>query len=64
MHPATASIILSSESIFAVVGGAIILREVLTRQQIIGCSLIFIAVILAQLPEFKHSRLAAATEVK
>ena len=64
MHPATASIILSSESIFAVVGGAIILKEVLTKQQIIGCSLIFIAVILAQLPDFKRSPLPADVEVK
>ena len=48
-NPAVASIILSLESVFGVIGGAIILGEVMTPREYIGCIIVFIAVILSQL---------------
>lgn len=48
--PTLASLILSLESVFAVVGGAIILNESLTGRESLGCLLIFIGVLLAQIP--------------
>ena len=46
--PADAAIILSMESVFAALGGFIILREALLPIQILGCVLIFAAVIWSQ----------------
>lgn len=43
-----ATMIMSLESVFALISGVIILKEELTLRLIIGCSLIFIAVICAQ----------------
>lgn len=48
--PTIASLILSLESVFAVLAGAVILGEVLTSREKIGCILIFVAIIIAQIP--------------
>lgn len=50
MKPAVASLILSLESVISVLAGWVILKEVLTGRQFLGCALVFAAVILAQLP--------------
>ena len=50
-EPTAASLILSLESVFAVISGAILLGERMTSYEILGCAVIFIAVILAQLPQ-------------
>lgn len=50
MKPAVASLILSLESVISVLAGWIILHEVLTGRQFLGCVLVFAAVILAQIP--------------
>ncbi len=50
MKPTVASLILSLESVISVLAGWVILHEVLTGRQLIGCFLVFAAVILAQLP--------------
>ncbi len=47
--PAAASLILSLESVFGVVGAAIILDEVMLPREYIGCVIVFAAVILSQL---------------
>ena len=47
-----ASMIMSLESVFALLGGVIVLKEDLTLRLIIGCCLIFIAIICAQI-DFK-----------
>ncbi len=47
--PADAAILLSMESVFAALFGWIILREGLTATQLLGCALMFLAVILAQM---------------
>lgn len=50
MKPAVASLILSLESVISVLAGWVILKEVLTGRQLLGCALVFGAVILAQIP--------------
>lgn len=45
-----ASILLSLESVFAVLSGWLILGQILTLREIFGCALVFAAIILAQLP--------------
>ena len=53
LEPTTASIIMSMESVVAVICGAVILKETMTFWEISGCVLMFIAVTLSQLPEKK-----------
>ena len=48
-HPSHAAIVLSLETVFAAVGGWIILGEVLALRGFIGCVLIFVGIILSQL---------------
>lgn len=50
-NPAVVSLIMSLESVFAALGGAIILKERLSPRELIGCVLMAIAVVLAQLPD-------------
>ncbi|MBR2344888.1 MAG: DMT family transporter [Lentisphaeria bacterium] len=50
LHPVTATLLMSLESVFAVLGGWLFLNEKLARHEQVGCIVIFIAVILAQLP--------------
>ena len=53
--PTIASLILSLESVFSVLAGWVILHEALSPREILGCVLVFIAIILVQLPEKKKS---------
>jgi drug/metabolite transporter (DMT)-like permease len=50
LDSSTASLIMSLESVFAVLCGAIVLQERMTAWEILGCGLVFLAVVLAQLP--------------
>lgn len=52
--PTVASLILSLESVFSVLTGWVILGEKLSGRELFGCVLVFIAVILAQLPKKKR----------
>jgi drug/metabolite transporter (DMT)-like permease len=54
VHPATASIILSTASVFAVIWGCLLLDEHYSWQNLIGCGLIFAAVLLVQFPAGKN----------
>ena len=47
----TAAIIMSSEAVFCSIGSAWILHEIMPIRSYIGCILVFIGIILAQLPE-------------
>ena len=49
--PADAALLLSLESVFAVLAGWLLLNEMLTILQLIGCALIFSAVLLSQFKE-------------
>ena len=51
-----ASLIMSLESVFATLAGWLILKEVLSTKELIGCGLVFAAVILTQLPTPKKKR--------
>ena len=48
--PTPASILMSTESLFGVLGATIFLSEILSARQYIGCAVVFLAVILSQLP--------------
>ena len=50
LAPTVASLIMSLESVFATLAGWVILKEVLSTKEFIGCGLVFAAVILTQLP--------------
>lgn len=49
-NPTIAVLILSLESCFSVLGGFLILHETLSARELFGCALMFVAIILAQLP--------------
>ncbi len=55
-EPAFASIILSTESMFSIIGGALILGETMTARGYVGCGLIFAGVILTQVKIFKRKK--------
>ncbi len=50
LNPTVASLIMSLESVFSVLSGWLVLGEVLSVSEGIGCILVFAAVILAQIP--------------
>ncbi len=50
VNPTVASLLMSLESVFAVIGGFFILHETITIRELIGCVLMFAAIILSQLP--------------
>ena len=49
-NPTVATLLMSLESVFAAVFGALFLKEILSPRELIGCVLVFAAVILAQIP--------------
>ncbi len=53
LNPSVASLIMSLESVFSVLAGLVILGELLTLKETIGCLLLFAAVVLAQINIFK-----------
>ncbi len=53
-EPAVASISMSLESVFAALGGWLISGNALSNREIFGCALVFVAIITAQLGDFKR----------
>ena len=49
INPAIASLLMSLESVFSVLAGMLILHETMTGREILGCVLVFGAVIFAQM---------------
>ncbi len=49
--PTVASLLMSMESVFSALAGWILLHQVLSGRELLGCGIMFAAVILAQLPE-------------
>lgn len=49
--PTVASMILCLESVFAVIAGMLLLGESMSIREIIGCVIMFAAIVVAQLPE-------------
>lgn len=51
LPPAPAALIMSLESVFAALGGWLFLKEAMATEELIGCVLVFSAVILSQFPD-------------
>ncbi len=49
LDPAIASIVMSFESVFAALAGWIILREAMSARELIGCALMFAAIVISQI---------------
>ena len=58
--PTVASLLMSLESVFAVLGGALLLHERLSGRELLGCVIMFIAIILVQIPMPKRERALSA----
>ena len=50
-NPTVATLLLSLESVFSVLTGWAVLHQKLSVRELCGCLLIFVAVVLAQLPD-------------
>ena len=55
LEPTTASLIMSLESVFAALGGWLILHNTMTARELCGCVLVFAGVIISQLPTKKQT---------
>lgn len=51
--PTVASLLMSLESVFAVLAGALLLHERMSGREALGCAILFAATLLVQLPEKK-----------
>lgn len=51
LNPTVASLLMSLESVFAALTGWLVLHERLSARELLGCVLVFVAIILSQLPE-------------
>lgn len=55
-NPTVDSIIMSLETVFALIGGVIILKDKIEIQELIGCIIMFSAIILSQIPFKKNKK--------
>ena len=60
MNPAVATLIMCLESVFSALGGWLLLHQSLSLREVLGCALIFTAVVLAQLPDRQPADSTAA----
>ena len=56
IHPAVAALILSLESVFSALSGFLFLHQGMSGRELLGCGLMFLAIILAQMPDFREKR--------
>lgn len=56
LNPAVASVAMSLESVVSVIAGWILLGQMLGGREIFGCVLMFIAIIIAQLPDREYTK--------
>ena len=54
VEPSVASMILSLESCFSVIAGFLLLGTALSLRELLGCAVMFIGIIITQLPERKE----------
>jgi len=50
LNPTVATLIMCLESVFALLSGYLILHEILLPKELLGCALVLVSVVLAQLP--------------
>ena len=48
--PTVASLLMSLESVFAVIAGALLLGEQMSSRELLGCAVLFVAIVLVQIP--------------
>ncbi|MBR1742538.1 MAG: DMT family transporter, partial [Lachnospiraceae bacterium] len=48
--PTVASLLMSLESVFAVIAGAVFLNERMSFRELLGCIIMFVAILLVQIP--------------
>jgi drug/metabolite transporter (DMT)-like permease len=63
-NPTVVSLLMSLEAVFATLGGAIILHDQMSGREYLGCLIMLIAVVLAQLPERKPKQREATLKLK
>jgi drug/metabolite transporter (DMT)-like permease len=63
-HPAHAAILLSLEAVFAVLGGWLILEEILTPRGVLGCGLMLTGMLMSQLWGMLYKSDSGTTPVK
>lgn len=51
LNTTIAMMICSLESVIALIGGHIFLNESLTNRELAGCTIVFISIVIAQMPE-------------
>ena len=56
LEPTTASLIMSLESVIAALAGWLILKETMTGWELVGCALVFAAVIISQIPDNSNKK--------
>ncbi|MDD2215905.1 MAG: DMT family transporter [Eubacteriales bacterium] len=61
-NPTTASIILSTEAVFGAIFGFLVLHEILSIRETVGCILMFTAIIIVQLPTRSERMKSASTK--
>ena len=54
--PTSAALICSLESVFALLGGWLLMHEGFSERELLGCGLTFGAIILSQLPIFEYRK--------
>ena len=57
-NTAVVSLLLSLESVFALIGGAVFLHEKLSGRELLGCAIMLAAIVLAEWPERDRARTA------
>lgn len=62
--PAVVSLLMSMESVFATIAGALILGDRLSGREYLGCALMLAAIILAQLPPPRRKEFRSASAAK
>ena len=55
-EPTVASLLMSMESVFAVIAGAVLLHEHLSARELSGCVIMFVAIVLVQVPLPREDR--------
>ena len=54
--PTIASLLMSMEAVFAVIAGALMLKERMSTRELLGCIIMFIAIIIVQIPVKKAEK--------
>ena len=55
LEPALASLIMSLEAVISALAGWALLHQTLTARELVGCGIMFAAILVAQLPEKNHT---------